>query len=102
MRSEGYSTWSVCLSICLSVCLSVYNYSRTTGYEAAYEQYQQLQCYKGKKNNLAILLKRLRSRYMEAIYIMSTGLPSTYNSTVHAQMRIANALLRGDVSFFTS
>ena len=30
MRSEGY-------------------YSRTTGYEAAHERYQQLQCYKGKK-----------------------------------------------------
>ena len=23
MRSEGYSTWSVCLSVCLSVCVSV-------------------------------------------------------------------------------
>ena len=68
MRSEGYSTWSVCLSVCLfvclSVCLSVDDYSRTTGYEAAYERYQQLQCYKGMKNNVAILLKRLRSRDM--------------------------------------
>ena len=48
----------------VSVRLSVSNYSRTTGYEAAYERYQQLQCYKGKKNNVAILLKRLRSRDM--------------------------------------
>ena len=40
MRSEGYSS-----------CLSVDDYSRTTGYEAAYERYQQLQCYKGMKNN---------------------------------------------------
>ena len=55
MRSEGYSSWSV------SVCD---DYSRTTGYEAAYERYQQLQCYKGMKNNVAILLKRLRSRDM--------------------------------------
>ena len=39
MRSDGYS----------SVCLSVDDYSRTTGYEAAYERYQQLQCYKGMK-----------------------------------------------------
>ena len=31
----------VCLSVCLSVCLFVSYYSRTTGYEAAYEQYQQ-------------------------------------------------------------
>ena len=60
MRSEGYSSRSVCLS----VCLCVYDYSRTIGYEAAYEQYQQLQRYKGKKKNVAILLKRLRSRDM--------------------------------------
>ena len=45
MRSEGYST----LSVCLYVCLFVYYYSRTTGYEAAYERYQQLQRYKGMK-----------------------------------------------------
>ena len=45
MRSEGYGSRSVCLF----VCLFVYDYSRTTGYEAAYERYQQLQCYKGKK-----------------------------------------------------
>ena len=54
----------VVLCICLFVCLSVYDYSRTTGYEAAHERYQQLQCYKGKKNNMAILLKRLHSRDM--------------------------------------
>ena len=60
MRSEDYSTWSECLS----VCLSVYDYCRTTGYEAAYERYQQLQCYKGMKNNVAIVLKRLHSRDM--------------------------------------
>ena len=57
MRSEGYSSRSVCLS----VCLSVYDYSRTTGYEAAHERYQQLQCHKGLKSNVAILLKPLRS-----------------------------------------
>ena len=62
MRSEGYSSRSVCLSVCLFVCLSVSDYSRTTGYEAAYERYQQLQCYKGKKIIVAISLKRLRSR----------------------------------------
>ena len=54
----------VVLCVCLSVCLFVYDYSRTTGYEAAYERYQQIQCYKGRKNNVAILLKRLRSRDM--------------------------------------
>ena len=58
MRSEGYSSRSVCLCVCVSVCVCVYDYSRTTGYEAAYERYQQLQCYKGRKNNVAILLKR--------------------------------------------
>ena len=54
------------MRFCLSVCLFVYDYSRsrTTGYEAAYEPYKQLQCYKGKKNNVSILLKRLRSRDM--------------------------------------
>ena len=50
--------------VVLCVCLFVYYYSRTTGYEAAYERYQQIQCYKGRKNNVAILLKRLRSRDM--------------------------------------
>ena len=50
------------LCVCLSVCLFVDDYSRTTGYEAAYERYQQLQCYKGMIYNVAILLKRLRSR----------------------------------------
>ena len=67
-RSEGYSSRSVCVCVCvcvcLCVCLSVDDYSRTTGYEAAYEPYQQLQCYKGKKINVAILLKRLRMRDM--------------------------------------
>ena len=53
-----------CVSECVSVCLSVYDYSRATGYEAAYERYQQLQYYKGTKTNVAILLKRLRLRDM--------------------------------------
>ena len=47
MRSEGYNSRSLC--VCLFVCLSIYDYSRTTGYEAAYVRYQQLHCYKGKK-----------------------------------------------------
>ena len=64
MRSEGYSSRSVCLSDCLCVCLFVSDYSGTTGYEAAYERYLQVQCYKGKENNVAISLKRLRSRDM--------------------------------------
>ena len=52
----------VCL--CAVGHFPVDDYSRITGYEAAYERYQQLQCYKGMKNNVAILLKRLRSRDM--------------------------------------
>ena len=59
-RSEGYGIPLVVLCVCLFVS----GYSRTTGYEAAYERYQQLQCYKGKKSNVAISLKRLRSRDM--------------------------------------
>ena len=54
----------IVLCVCPSVCLFVHDYSRTTGYEAAYERYQHLQCYKGTKIKLAILLKRLRSRDM--------------------------------------
>ena len=53
MHSEGYSSRSVCLSV--FVC----DYSLTTGYEAAYERHQQLQCYKGKKINVAIVLASL-------------------------------------------
>ena len=71
MRSEGYSSRSVCLCVCvsvcmcLSVCLSVYDYSRATGYEAAYERYQQPQCYMGMKYNVGSLLKRLRSKEIQ-------------------------------------
>ena len=88
MRSEGYSS--------RSVCLFVSNYSRTTGYEAAYERYQQLQCHKGKKKNVAILLKRLRSRDMackqakKPICIMSTGLP---------RPGLARSVHRGPIKF---
>ena len=39
----------VVLCVGLFVCLFVSDYSRTTGYEAAHERYQQLQCYKSKK-----------------------------------------------------
>ena len=39
----------------MSVCVCVYDYSWTTGYEAAYERYQQIQYYKGRKYNVAIL-----------------------------------------------
>ena len=45
MRSEGYGTWSV--------CLSVYFNSWPTGYEPAYKQYQRLKRTKGLKNNVA-------------------------------------------------
>ena len=54
---EGYSTWSVRLCVCVSVCLSVYLYSRTTGNEAAREQYTRLQRNKHSKNNVADLAK---------------------------------------------
>ena len=47
--------------VTIIVCLCVWDYSWTTGYEAAYERYQQLQCHKGLKNNVAILLKPLCS-----------------------------------------
>ena len=44
--------------------MSVHDYSRTTGYEAAYEQYQQLQCYKG-----------MKSKCGDFAEMISTGLP---------------------------
>ena len=53
MRSECYSTWSVCQS----VCLSVYIRSRTTGYETAHEQYYRLKGNKSSKNNVADFAK---------------------------------------------
>ena len=46
---------TVVVLYCVSVCLSVYDYSHTTGYEAAYERYQKLQRYMG--YTMAILLK---------------------------------------------
>ena len=42
--------------------LGLYVFSRTTGTKPAYERYQQLQCDKRLKNEMAILLKRWRSR----------------------------------------
>ena len=62
------------------MCVCVYDYSRTTGYEAAYERYQQLQCYKGKKINVAetTAFERYgvkKKRKSQKLCIMSTGLP---------------------------
>ena len=69
--------------VVLCVCLSVYDYSRTTGYEAAHERYQQLQCHKGLKNNVAILLKPLRSGDIHPT-ISVAHVHYAYNSTAHA------------------
>ena len=60
MRCEGYSTWSVCLSVCPSVRAS----SRTTGYEEANEGRRRLLSKENIDINVAIFLKRLRSRDM--------------------------------------
>ena len=59
MRSEGYSSRSVCLFVCLSATILALQAMRrlmsdTNSFSAT----------KGKKNNVAILLKRLRSRDM--------------------------------------
>ena len=49
--------WRACAArvtvvvLCVSICLFVHDYSRTTGYEVAYERYQHLQCHKGTKKN---------------------------------------------------
>ena len=82
MRSEGYSS-------CLSVCLFVDDYSRTTGYEAAYERYQQLQCYKGMKNSGDFAEMTAFERYgvktsERANMQISTGLPRPALRTLEA------------------
>ena len=46
----------VVLCVCVSTTILALQATR---------RYQQLQCYKGKKNNVAILLKRLRSKTSE-------------------------------------
>ena len=56
MRSEGYSSRSVCLSVRAS--------SSTTGYEAANEWHQRVVNDEKIDSNVAIFLKRLRSRDM--------------------------------------
>ena len=56
MRSEGYSSRSVCLSVRAS--------SRTTGYEAANEWYQRVVNNEKMDTNVAIFPKQLRSRDM--------------------------------------
>ena len=56
MRSEGYGTWSVCLSVHASSC--------TTGYGAANEWYQWVVNNEKIDIDVAIFLKRLRSRDM--------------------------------------
>ena len=60
MRSEGYGSRSVC---------------RTTGYEAAYERYQNLQCYKGIKNNVA--------NFAETIAFERYGVKTSEKANVH-------------------
>ena len=55
MRSEGYGS--------RSTCLSVNDYSQTTGYEAAYERYQELKL-------LAIWLDAERCEEFNSIVII--------------------------------
>ena len=48
MRSEGYSTWSVCLCVCVCVCPPLY--SRTSRNYAENKRYERLQRHMGNKN----------------------------------------------------
>ena len=75
----------MCLSVCLFVCLLVSIYSRTTGYEAAYERYQQLQCNKGRKNNVVLAAWD--------ILLYACHIPGIRNS-------VADAISRDKMSFF--
>ena len=63
MRSKGYSSRSVCLCVCVSV------------YEVAYERYQQLQCYKGKKNKCG--------DFAETIAFKTYGVNSSEKANMH-------------------
>ena len=100
MRSEGYGSCPVCLSVCHPLF--------SHRYEAAYERYQQFQCYTGKKINMGILLKRLRSRDTISIqYSMKTSEKANmHNYTISltrpglacSAHRVRIKLLRGYVS----
>ena len=97
MRSEGYSSRSVCVS----VCLFVYDYSRTTGYEAAYERYQPLQCYKGTKcGDFAEKTAFERYGVKTSEKANSTGLPRPRLARSAHRGRVK--LLRGYVSKSTA
>ena len=79
MRSEGYSTWSVCLCVCVCVCVGTY--SRTTCKKAAKNRYQWVQCHTGLIFKMAIFVNPLRSKVMAkntsetASMLMSTASP---------------------------
>ena len=68
MHSQGYSNWSVC--VCLFVCLS-------TAILAAYERYQQLQCYKGMKNNVG--------DFAETTALQRYGVKTSEKANMHNQ-----------------
>ena len=80
----------VVLCVCLSVCLFVSYYSRTTGYEAVYERYQQLQCYKGMKNNVAIFLNLTTAfgRY---------GVKTSEKANIHTSTGFSRSAHRGRI-----
>ena len=79
--------------VVLCVCLSVTHYSRTTGYEAAYERYQQLQCYTAFERYNFNTIQCENNQYA---YITSTGLPRPGLARSAHRGRIK--LLRGYVS----
>ena len=61
MRSEGYSTWSVC--VCVVFCLSVTTFSATARNNAPNKIYQQLQRDMSKVFKMAFSFHSLR-RYL--------------------------------------
>ena len=75
MRSEDYSTWSVC------VCVCVCDYSRTTGYEAAYDAIPTASVLQGQEIKCSDFAETTAfenygvKQAKKPIYIMSTGLP---------------------------
>ena len=99
MRSEV-----TVLGLSVIVCLSVYDYSRTTGYKAAYERYQQLQCYiqghENRKSNFAekTVLERYGVETSEKS--ICTGLPRP--GLAHSAHRGRIKLLRGCICMYPS
>ena len=81
MHSEGYHTWSVCVSVYLN--------SRTTGYETAHER---LIHYKSSKNTVADFAKTLVFE-SEKRHLHSWSNPSISGVRIHVYAHVCMCIL---------